>query len=114
MALHALTTPSITKNKKSDLFIAPLLNRIKKESKQEFQEMQQAFDLLGWGELPDELKIEIYDDVKFMVEELKGYFSSCDPYVLNRRNSVHYWVSCYQDNICSLDTAVKALKIKKL
>ncbi|MEX0609970.1 MAG: hypothetical protein WD016_07575 [Balneolaceae bacterium] len=96
------------------MFAVPLLNRIKKESKEEYTLMQQAFDLLGWGNLPDNLKIEIYDDVKFMVQELKGYYSSCDPFVLRRRNSIHYWVSSFQDGNCSLNTAIKALKVNAL
>ena len=69
MTLHTLTTPAISKKSETKLFVAPLLLRIKKESKQEFVEMQEAFELMGWGELPDELKIEIYDDVRFMVQE---------------------------------------------
>ena len=97
-----------------NLFVAPLLKRIKKESADEYNEMQQAFDLMGWGELPDELKIEIYNDVRFMVEELKGRFSSCDAYVQRRRDTVHFWVSSFQDDICTLDAAVNALKIKTL
>ena len=101
-------------SKKSTLFAAPILKRIEKESREEYAEMQQAFQLLGWDELPDELKIEIYDDVKFMVKELKGKFSSCNPFVQRRRDSVHYWVSCFQDGICSLDAAIKALKVKTL
>lgn len=96
------------------LFAVPLLNRIKKESHQEYAEMQQAFDLLGWGNLPDELKMEINNDVKYMVEELKGRFSSCDPFVKRRRESIHYWVNCFEDGICTLDAAIKALKVKPL
>lgn len=98
----------------SALFAVPVLRRIQKESQQEYLEMQQAFELLGWGDLPDELKIEINEDVKFMVEELKGRFSSCDPFVKRRRESIHYWVSCFQDGICSLDAAIKVLKVKNL
>ena len=108
----ASTTNKTLRNK--NIFVAPLLNRIKKESAQEYTEMQQAFDLLSWGSLPDELKIEIYNDVRFMVQELKGMFSSCDPYVQRRRESVLFWVQSFQDGICSLDTAIKALKVKSL
>ncbi|MGN8224078.1 hypothetical protein ABFW99_000300 [Gracilimonas sp. BCB1] len=96
------------------LFALPILKRIERESQNEYAEMQVAFELMGWGNLPDELKIEINDDVKFMVEELKGRFSSCDPFVKRRRETIHYWVSCYQDGICSLDAAIKALKVKAL
>jgi len=95
-------------------FAVPLLKRINKEGRQEFEEMQQAFELMGWGDLPDRLKMEIYEDVKFMVMELKGLFSSCDPYVKRRRESVHYWVSSFQDGICELDTALEALKVRPL
>ena len=102
------------KNKLTNLFVAPLLNRIKKESAQEYSEMQEAFDLLGWAKLPDELKIEIYDDVRFMVKELKGLYSSCDPYILRRRETVHFWVQSFIDKIASKDAAIKALKVKAL
>lgn len=101
-------------SKTQPLFAVPVLKRIQQESIEEYNEMQDAFNLMGWGALPDELKIEIYDDVKFMVEELKGRFSSCDPFVKRRRNSIHYWVSCYKDGICSLEAAIKALKVKSL
>ena len=114
MTPNASTKPHVAPQIETTLFVTPLLNRIKKESRKEFNEMEQTFELMGWAKLPEELKIEIYNDVKFMVQELKGYFSSCDPYVLRRRETVHYWVSCYQDGICSLITAIKALKIKQL
>jgi hypothetical protein len=102
------TTPTVT------LFVAPLLNRIKKESAKEFGEMQQAFELLGWELLPDEIKIEIYDDVRFMVQELKGLFSTNNQHVHRRRETVHFWVQSYFDGICSKQAALKALKIKAL
>ncbi|MEX0722685.1 MAG: hypothetical protein WD357_10585 [Gracilimonas sp.] len=113
MTSNALSvTPQ--KNKAQALFAVPVLNRIQQESIEEYNEMQQAFNLMGWGALPDELKIEIHNDVKFMVDELKGRFSSCDPFVKRRRESIHYWVSCFQDGICSLEAAIKALKVKAL
>ena len=112
-----MTSSALTQQvtpKASNLFIAPLLNRIKKESAREYSEMQQAFELMGWELLPDELKIEIYDDVRFMVMELKGLFSSNDPHVHRRRESVHFWVQSYLDGICSKDAALNVLKIKQL
>lgn len=99
---------------KTALFAIPVLKRIQRESLEEYNEMQQAFNLMGWGGLPDALKLEIHNDVRFMVEELKGRFSSCDPFVKRRRESIHYWVSCFQDGICSLEAAIKALKVKAL
>ena len=110
-------TPSnaITQNNPSvTLFVAPLLNRIKKESATEYIEMQEAFELMGWGNLPDQLKIEIYTDVKFMVQELKGMISTCDTFVERRRNTVHFWVNSFKDGICSLDAAINAVKVKAL
>ncbi|MAO64191.1 MAG: hypothetical protein CL666_04260 [Balneola sp.] len=113
MTSNALSiTPK--QKKKSTLFAVPVLKRIQQESIEEYNEMQQAFNLMGWGNLPDELKVEIHEDVKFMVEELKGRFSSCDPFVKRRRETIHYWVSCFQDSICNLETAIKALKVKAL
>ncbi|WP_290962948.1 hypothetical protein [Gracilimonas sp.] len=113
MTSNALSiTPQ--KDQLTALFAVPILKRIERESQDEYAEMQQAFELMGWGNLPDQLKIEINDDVKFMVEELKGRFSSCDPFVKRRRDSIHYWVSCFQDGICTLNAAIKALKVKPL
>ena len=113
--LNPLQIPScrvIKKTKKP--FIRPLLTRISNESKWEYQELQQVFKLLGWHKVPDILKVEIYDDVRVMVEELRGNYSSCDPYVHNRRNRVHYWVQSFLDGTSSLKTAIQALKIQSL
>lgn len=94
--------------------VEPVLRKVLIEAEQEHKALQQMFGLMGWDDLPDALKMEIKDDVSAMVDELQGQYSSCDPYVQRRRESVAYWVSCYEDGICSLDTAIKALKVKKL
>lgn len=94
--------------------VEPVLRKALIEAEQEHKRLQEMFELMGWGDLPDELKIEIKDDVSAMVDELEGQYSSCDPFVHKRRERVTYWVSCYQDGICSLKTAVDALKVKKL
>ena len=113
--LNQLRIPSSRVIKKSkNPFIRPLLARIKHESEREYKELQQVFQLLGWQQVPDLLKVEIYDDVRAMVEELQGSYSSCDPYVQNRRNRVHYWVQSYLDGTTSLNTAIEALKIQPL
>ena len=111
---NALTNYEKTTKSPIKLFVALLLQRIKKESAEEYAEMQEAFSLLGWAKLPDELKIEIYEDVKFMVQELKGLFCSNDPYVEQRRNRIYFWVNSFQDGICTLPAAINALKIKPL
>jgi len=113
--LNPLRIPSSRVIKKTkNPFIRPLLARISSESEREYQELQQVFSLLGWHEVPDALKFEIYDDVRAMVEELQGSYSSCDPYVRNRRNRVHYWVQSFLDGNTSLNTAMEALKIHPL
>lgn len=94
--------------------LEPVLRKVLKEAEQQHRELQQMFELMGWGELPDRLKIEIKDDVSAMVDELKGQYSSCDPYVARRRQRVVHWVKSYLDGICSLNTAIEALKVKKL
>jgi len=95
-------------------FINPLLDRIHYESEREYKDLQEAFELMGWGQLPDSLKIEIYDDVKAIVKELQGSYSSCDPYVKNRRNRVYYWVQSFLDGVSSLETTIEVLKIPSL
>ena len=94
--------------------VEPVLRKAFLEAEQEHKELQEMFELMGWGNLPDALKIEIKSDVSAMVDELKGQYSSCDPYVKRRRERVTYWVSCFNDGICSLATAIDALKVKKL
>ncbi len=102
------------KLEKSPFNAAPLLGKVLEEAKKEHQKLQQVFDLLGWGNLPDALKIEIKNDVAAMVDELKGHYSTCDPFVLKRRQRIYYWIENYQENMCSLKTAIDALRIKKL
>lgn len=107
---------SITTDQKvtQNFNIEPLLQKVLQEAEQEHSKLQDVFGMMGWGDLPDALKIEIKDDVAAMVDELEGCYSTCDPYVLKRRERVTYWVDAFRDGICSLDTAIEALKIKKL
>ncbi|MCW9706670.1 hypothetical protein [Fodinibius salsisoli] len=92
----------------------PVLRRVLQDAEQEHKELQQIFTLMGWGGLPDALKMEIKDDVTAMVRELKGHYSSCDPHVARRRERVVYWVECFKDDVCSLETAIEALKVRSL
>lgn len=94
--------------------IEPVLRKVLIEAEREHRQLQEMFELMGWGGLPDALKMEIKDDVAAMVDELKGNYSSCDPFVSRRRQSVVYWISSYEDGICSLQTAIEALRVKKL
>lgn len=99
---------NLTKN------LEPVLRKVLKEAEKEHNQLQEMFNLMGWGDIPDMLKMEIKDDVSAMVDELKGQYSSCDPHVARRRKRVVHWVESYRDGICSLDTAIDALKVKKL
>lgn len=99
---------------KEDFNVEPVLRKVLTEAKKEHEELQEMFGLMGWENLPDILKMEIKDDVSAMVAELKGQYSSCDPFVQKRRERVTYWVNCFRDGICSLPTALDALKVKSL
>ncbi|NBB76721.1 MAG: hypothetical protein GVY02_05020 [Bacteroidetes bacterium] len=92
----------------------PVLLSIFKKAEEEYKKVEQMFSLVGWEGLPDELKVEIEDDVRGYIEELEGRFSTHCPMVQRRRESVDFWVNSYIDGICTLETAVNALKIKKL
>lgn len=106
---------AITKRIRNRTFgVEPVLRKVLIEAEEEHRRLQEMFELMGWGDLPDALKIEIRNDVAAMVDELRGCYSTCDPHVLRRRRSVVHWVSCYRDGICSLETAVAALKVRKL
>lgn len=94
--------------------IEPVLRKVLKEAKREHKQLQQTFQLMGWGDLPDALKMEIKDDVSAMVKELEGQYSSCDPHVSRRRQRVVHWVNSFRDGICSIDTAIEALRVRSL
>lgn len=109
-----MNTAIQTSQKSLDTNLEPVLRKVLKEAEQEHRELQHMFKLMGWGDLPDALKMEIKDDVSAMVDELQGQYSSCDPYVERRRQRVVYWVESYRNGVCSLETATEALHIKKL
>ncbi|WP_138429265.1 hypothetical protein [Fodinibius saliphilus] len=109
-----MNTASRLTHQQSITNLEPVLRKVLKEAEREHQELQEMFEVLGWGELPDALKMEIKDDVSAMADELRGQYSSCDPHVERRRQRVVYWVSNFMDGICSLRTAIDALRIKPL
>lgn len=101
--------------KKSDLQLKkmePLLRKVFTEAEREHRELQQTFKQMGWDDLPAELLLEIRDDIKAFKEELDGYYSTCDPFVRNRRKSIRYWIRSYREGLCTLKTAVDALKVR--
>lgn len=94
--------------------LEPVLRKVLIEAEREHRQIQEMFELMGWGDLPDELKIEIKDDVSAMANELQGQYSSCDPFTARRRQSVIHWVNSYEDDICSLQTAIEVLRVNRL
>lgn len=92
----------------------PVLQKVLIEAEKEHRDLQEVFELMGWGDLPEELKIEIKDDIKAFRHELEGQYSSCDPYVSRRRKSICYWVNSFREGLCSLKTAVEALRVRSL
>ncbi len=92
----------------------PVLRSIFREAELEHRSIIQMFNLLGWGDLPEELKFTIKEDVKGYIDELNGEYSTNCPLVQRRRESVDFWVNSYKDDLCSLDTALEALKTTRL
>lgn len=92
----------------------PVLRSIFREAELEHRSIIQMFSLLGWGDLPEELKFTIKDDVKGYIDELNGEYSTNCPLVQRRRESVDFWVNSFLDDLCSLDTAINALKTTRL
>lgn len=92
----------------------PVLTSILLEAKIEHQQMEEMFSLLGWSDLPQELKMEIKDDVKGYIDELNGTYCTSCSFVQRRRESVDFWVSSFREEICTLETALQSLRMNKL
>ena len=92
----------------------PILRSIFREAEDEYKKTDEIFRMLGWSDLPSELKFAIEDDVKGYVEELEGSYSTNCPFVQKRRESIDFWVNSFLDGICTLDTAKDALRQKRL
>lgn len=83
--------------------------RCRFEEKKKWLE-EDLFELFGWSDLPFDLKNAIIVDLAGHREELLGLYSTTDPQVYERRKRVAYWVNCYREGICSLETALQALR----
>jgi hypothetical protein len=92
----------------------PVLFSIFHKAETEFRQIEEMFDMLGWGDLPNQLKLAIEEDVKGYIDELHGNYSSSCSLVQRRRESVDFWVNSYLDGVCTLDTASDALKVKQM
>lgn len=107
-----MTNSALKIRKKFDA--SPVLRSIFTDAAIEHHQTEQLFKLLGWGDLPLDLKLTIKEDVKGYVDELNGQYSSCCTLIQRRRESVDFWVNSYKDGICSLETALDALKVNRL
>ncbi|MEX2435190.1 MAG: hypothetical protein WD735_00815 [Balneolaceae bacterium] len=94
--------------------VNPLLHSIFHKAELGYLQIEKMFSMLGWGDLPSELKMEIEEDVKGYIDELNGQYSTCCPFVQRRRESVDFWVNSFLDGICSAATATEALKVKSI
>ncbi|MDR9408861.1 MAG: hypothetical protein RI573_08445 [Balneolaceae bacterium] len=92
----------------------PILLTIFQKAEKEYKELEEMFQLIGWGDLPQELKFAIESDVRGYIDELNGRYSTTCAGVQRRRESVDFWVNSYLDGICSLKTALDALRVTKL
>lgn len=92
----------------------PILFSIFHKAETEHRQVEQMFLMLGWGHLPGELKLVIEDDVKGYIDELHGSYCTSCPLVQRRRESIDFWINSFLDGVCTLDTAVEALKMKRL
>lgn len=104
-AISKPKAPSITR---------PDLLSIFRKAANDYREMDEMFQLLGWSELPLSLKLVIEDDIRGYTDELKGRYSTNCPAVQRRRESIEFWVKSYLNELCSLETALHSLKVNRL
>jgi hypothetical protein len=74
-------------------------------------EASDILDVMGWTDIPSELKRSVAVDVIGYRDELLGLYATRDPHVMARRRSVYWWVEAYRCGTCSLETAMDALKM---
>ena len=86
---------------------APALCRVDLEE----EAVDHIFQLMGWEKLPYRLKYEIVPDVVAYYDELMGRYSTNDQGVINRRKRVQYWVENFLQGICTLETAVRMVRV---
>lgn len=91
-----------------------VLYSIFQKAEVEYRQIEMMFELLGWDDLPGELKIEIEEDVKGYIDELNGRYSTACPFVQRRRESVDFWINSFRDGLCTAATAADALRVRKL
>lgn len=88
-----------------------VMHKVDAAMQEEDERLNQIYEAMGWGDLPYRLKFEIALDIVGFYDELRGLYSTRDPFVLARRKRVLYWINNYRNGNCSVDTVVKALKV---
>jgi hypothetical protein len=78
------------------------------------KESRDILDWMGWSGIPDSMKLVIAIDMIGFRDELNGWYSTRDPYVLARRRSVYYWVNQYLNGNCTTETAEQSLQVLNL
>ncbi len=105
---------NIQKTKPQRGTVEPILDKVYLKAKADHRRLTEMYDLLGWSDLPEEIKIEINEDVKAFKDELEGFYSSCDPHVKRRRRSIRYWIQSFRDGSCTARTAAQSLRVRSL
>jgi len=75
------------------------------------RESQEIFEMMGWGDLSEKVKLAIAIDLIGFRDELAGLYSTNDPRVLARRKSIYYWINMLLDGTCTEETALDILKV---
>src|SRR5690625_6140361 len=84
---------------KSRTITRPYLLSIIRKAANDYRDMDEMFQLLGWSELPLSLKLVIEDDIRGYTDELKGRYSTNCPAVQRRRESIEFWVKSYLNDL---------------
>lgn len=89
---------------------APFRKKHKPSADRRFRNKHVALlNTLGWQKIPNALLRVIASDLELWNSELTVNSQTIDQTVRQRRSAVRYWVKAYQNQCCSLKTAIQAL-----
>lgn len=108
------TAPKIDFNFPVLQLVTPLERKVVRSKNPLLIESREIFEAMGWGDLPENVKLTIAIDMIGFQDELRGLYSTKDTMVLNRRKRIHYWISNLQEGLCSPETVVDALRVSYL
>jgi hypothetical protein len=101
-------TYPVLRSVKNDIAIAP------RKKNPLLVESSEIFELMGWSDLPESIKLTIAIDMIGFRDEICGLFTTSDEKVLTRRKRIHYWVNSFQDGITTEQEVNEALKVSYL